>query len=67
MTTFDAPTANRSSPSARISNVLLHGLDGLVALRNARRTYKALSGLSDHELFDIGLSRADIERVAYHR
>lgn len=34
---------------------------------DARATRKALMGLSDHELDDIGLCRGDIERVATGR
>lgn len=44
---------------ARVSAVL----GRIVAWNDARITRKALSGLSDHELDDIGLSRGEIERI----
>lgn len=36
----------------------------LSAWKDARATRKALSALTDRELEDIGLTRADIDRVA---
>ncbi|MRU16060.1 DUF1127 domain-containing protein [Roseovarius sp. A21] len=35
-----------------------------IAWKDARATRKALSALTDRELEDIGLNRADIDRVA---
>lgn len=39
----------------------------LTAWNDARRTLKALSRLSERELDDIGLTRADVARVAQGR
>lgn len=39
----------------------------LTAWNDARRTRDALSRLSVHELDDIGLTRADIDRIANRR
>ena len=42
-------------------------LSGAIATWNdSRKTRKALSNLSDRELEDIGLSRADIDTIGLH-
>ncbi|MFQ5622824.1 MAG: DUF1127 domain-containing protein [Paracoccaceae bacterium] len=38
--------------------------DSYTFRRNYRQTYRELQGLSDRDLHDLGISRADIERVA---
>ncbi len=43
-------------------------LSGAIATWNdSRKTRKALSSLSDRELEDIGLTRADIDTIGLHR
>lgn len=42
-------------------------LTAMLSWNDARVTRKALTGLSDHELDDIGLSRGDIEDIAQGR
>lgn len=44
-------------------NLVARFVNRLTAWNNARLTQKALSALSDHELNDIGLTRADIEKM----
>ncbi|TNF22293.1 MAG: DUF1127 domain-containing protein [Rhodobacteraceae bacterium] len=48
----------------RIGRVILAMLGGLADWNAARRTRKILNRLSDAELDDIGLTRAQIDRVA---
>ncbi|MHA6347249.1 DUF1127 domain-containing protein [Roseivivax sp. CAU 1761] len=50
--------------SQHVAGAILSVYDRIVAWNDARRTVRALSALSDHELNDIGLSRGDIHRVA---
>ena len=69
MTTFDT---NRTSFSpttvaARISGVLHTAIETAVSWNDARMTRSALSSLSNRELEDIGLTRADIDMVARTR
>ncbi len=49
--------------SARVTGVFAGVLASLAAWNDVRVTRKALSRLSDRELDDIGLTRADIERI----
>lgn len=57
---YAAWTATRSGVSAIVGN-----LAGFVSrVRRARRTSGALKALSDRQLRDIGVNRADIESVA---
>ncbi len=51
--------ANRSFFGATIAAVA----GRITAWNDARITRKSLSNLSDHELDDIGLSRAEIEQI----
>ena len=65
MTTFDT-----ARPAPFLSTVLYRIVTAGTALRDwsdARRTVKALSSLTARELDDIGLTRSDIERIAYRR
>ncbi|WP_212525533.1 DUF1127 domain-containing protein [Actibacterium sp. MT2.3-13A] len=48
----------------RVSKLFRAGLATLVARHEARATRKALSQLTDRQLEDIGLLRADIARIA---
>lgn len=69
MTTFDT---NRTSfgattVAARISGVLHTAIETAVSWNDARLTRKVLSSLTNRELEDIGLTRADIDMVANAR
>lgn len=64
MATFET---TRPAPFGAITTYrVLSAIDSVrmavVGWRNSRQTYAALSRLSDRELNDIGLLRADIER-----
>jgi uncharacterized protein YjiS (DUF1127 family) len=64
MATFDSYRSTRPLAQGSIFANLL----GSVTDWNERRvTAKLLHGLSDRELDDIGLRRADIDRVAWSR
>ncbi|GAA0289782.1 DUF1127 domain-containing protein [Rhodovulum strictum] len=59
----DSPHAGRW-PAAHGLHRLIAGLFGRLAARiDARRTRNELWRLTDRELDDIGLSRADIDRI----
>lgn len=66
MATFD--TTRTTYGSANVTGRFFSALSGIVASivawNDARVTRNALAGLTDRELEDIGLSRADIEMVA---
>lgn len=49
---------------ARINATLTSVFGTIASWNDARATRKALSGLSDRELDDIGLARGDIDMVA---
>jgi uncharacterized protein YjiS (DUF1127 family) len=49
------------------SSLITAFLARFAAWNDARITRKALTGLSDHELDDIGLCRGDIEDIASYR
>jgi uncharacterized protein YjiS (DUF1127 family) len=53
-----------SSAVSRISAFVAQTANAVVAWNDARITRKALAGLTDRELEDIGLMRGDIEFVA---
>ena len=48
---------------ANLSSAVAAVIGRVVAWNDARVTRKALARLSDHELADIGLSRADIDTI----
>jgi uncharacterized protein YjiS (DUF1127 family) len=50
--------------SARLRTKVGRLLDGLAAKRETRRAIRELSALSDRELLDIGVTRAEIHRAA---
>ena len=49
------PRFVQTSPLGRL-------IDGVSNWRRARETHRVLSSLTDYELDDIGLTRADVER-----
>ncbi|MFW8596172.1 DUF1127 domain-containing protein [Cribrihabitans neustonicus] len=69
MAAFDTtrPTYGSTGLLGRAGALIESAYTGFIAWNDARATRKALSGLSDRELSDIGLSRADIEAVAEGR
>ena len=69
MAAFDTtrPTYGSTGLLARTGALIEAGYAAFVAWNDARASRKALSGLSDRELSDIGLSRADIDAVAEGR
>ncbi|WP_295316080.1 DUF1127 domain-containing protein [Roseobacter sp.] len=66
MATFDTTRTRYGSATlaSRFFNLFSSAFAGVVAWNDARVTRNALSGLTDRELDDIGLSRSDIESVA---
>jgi uncharacterized protein YjiS (DUF1127 family) len=65
MAAYDTPQASLVSTGAigRIGTLFTSIMAGLTAWNDARATRKALSGLSQRELDDIGLTRADVDRL----
>ncbi len=55
----------RSAAPANVFGGLFKVFGAVAAWNDARLTRKALSQLSDRELDDIGLSRNDIDRIAF--
>ncbi len=66
MAIFDTYRHGNAAPAfgGRFAQTLAHILATAAGWRAEHATRKALSGLSDHELEDIGLSRGDIDGVA---
>ncbi|WP_375228387.1 DUF1127 domain-containing protein [Roseobacter sp. S98] len=66
MATFDTTRTHYGSASiaSRFFSMISAAVAGVIAWNDARVTRNALSGLTDRELEDIGLSRADIDGVA---
>jgi len=66
MAIFDTTRTTYGSANAvsRFSAVFSSAVAAIVAWNDARVTRNSLSGLTDRELEDIGLSRADIDSVA---
>jgi uncharacterized protein YjiS (DUF1127 family) len=69
MAAFDTnrPQIGSAGNAGRIALGFASMLGSLAAWNDARMTRKALSRLSDRELDDIGLSRADIDTVSARR
>ena len=66
MAAFDTFRHAAAAPSfgSRIAQTLTHVAAGATGWYAEHSTRQSLSGLSDHELEDIGLSRGDIDLVA---
>ena len=66
MAIFDTTRSNYGSarPANQFSGLFGTLVGSVVAWNDARTTRGSLSRLTDRELDDIGLSRADIDRVA---
>ena len=66
MALFDTTRTTYGTASAanRFFAALSTVIAAMIAWNDARVTRNALSGLTDRELEDIGLSRADIDSVA---
>lgn len=69
MAAFDTTRATYGSDGlvGRIAAILTSAISAVFAWNDARATRNALARLSDRELEDIGLSRADIDLVAEGR
>lgn len=69
MATFDTTRTLYGSANAqsRLPAFINAVVSAVVAWNDARATRKALYSLTDRELDDIGLSRADISAVAENR
>lgn len=63
MAAFDTPRAQTFGATARIVNFFGAAVQAFETWRDHRATVRALSGLSAHELEDIGLTRADIDAI----
>lgn len=68
MAHFDTtrPMADGHSALARLTGFFSRVAAAVSAWNDARITRKALSSLSDHELDDLGLSRGDIDTLAFN-
>ena len=66
MATFDTTRTTYGSANAtsRFFNLFNAAIASFVAWNDTRVTRKALGGLTDRELDDIGLTRSDIDSVA---
>lgn len=66
MASYDLTQSNTAHAAGipRVHSWLGAVIEPILAWNNARRTRAALSRLSDHELEDIGIVRADIEKIA---
>ncbi len=66
MASFDTSRTTYGTASAvnRLVLAISDAVASIIAWNDARVTRKALSGLTDRELEDIGLSRSDIDSVA---
>jgi uncharacterized protein YjiS (DUF1127 family) len=69
MATFDTSrtTYGSSIVAGLISTLVTRAIIAIIAWNDARVTRKALSALTDRELEDIGLTRADIDLVAENK
>jgi uncharacterized protein YjiS (DUF1127 family) len=69
MATFDTSrtTYGSSIVAGRFSTLVTRAIIAIIAWNDARVTRKALGALTDRELEDIGLTRADIDLVAENK
>ncbi len=69
MATYDMPRAGVAGRSVwgRISNTVMAVFGDFATWNDRRMTRNALNGLTDRELDDIGLSRADVEMLGERR
>ncbi|CUH39792.1 hypothetical protein JSE7799_02520 [Jannaschia seosinensis] len=67
MATYDDFRTHRRTSISSISGSLLAMLGRLIVWNDRRATLKILSRLSDYQLSDIGLERADIVRRTSRR
>lgn len=68
MSTHTALMRSRAGAMTQFAEGLAGGLTAVVGFVSERaervRVYRELSGLSDRDLADIGITRTDIERIA---
>jgi uncharacterized protein YjiS (DUF1127 family) len=69
MTAFDINPNTRSVPlgsitTFRLVSIFERAVDAIVTRRNVRANERALRGLTDRQLNDIGLHRGEIAEVA---
>lgn len=57
---------NTSSIITRIAEAAANFFRAMIQARQISATVQALSNLSDRQLKDLGLSRSEIQSVAYH-
>lgn len=57
----------RFTRSLRLPGLLSRAVSAWTAWRETAATHRALSRLSDHELDDIGLTRADLDELVANR
>ncbi|MCA9715845.1 MAG: DUF1127 domain-containing protein [Geminicoccaceae bacterium] len=62
--TLPAYGAMSSSSESALARLIFRFVEKIDSYRRYRRTYTELSGLSDHELRDIGLERGEIDMIA---
>ncbi|PZX19654.1 uncharacterized protein DUF1127 [Palleronia aestuarii] len=62
MALYDLHRSSALPLSTRASSAFVRLVERVIERRNARRTYEALSHLSEHELRDIGLLPGDLAR-----
>jgi len=55
---------NRTLGMAAVAEALAHWIGALAQRLEDRRAMRSLLGMSEHELKDIGVTRADLEREA---
>ena len=66
-TTYDTIGLPRTSVSIKPAGVFGRFRDALLERLLRQKVHAILSGLSDHELRDIGTTRGEIDYVASHR
>lgn len=64
MTSFDTTRTTYGASTPRAATLFAHLSSAFAAWNDTRKTARALHGLTDRELADIGLNRGDISNVA---